>query len=47
MDYTNTGSSIEEFLDSSHNLLDELWRLAYQYPQARMADLLDIIGNKC
>ncbi|XP_028896482.2 cytoplasmic dynein 2 heavy chain 1 [Zeugodacus cucurbitae] len=46
IDYTNTGTSIEEFLDSSHNCLDELWRLPYQYPQARMADLLDIIGNR-
>ncbi|XP_067623203.1 cytoplasmic dynein 2 heavy chain 1-like [Eurosta solidaginis] len=46
IDHGNTSTSIEEFLDSSHNSLDELWRLPYQYPQARMADLLDIIGNR-
>ncbi|XP_053958646.1 cytoplasmic dynein 2 heavy chain 1 [Anastrepha ludens] len=45
IDHANTGTSIEEFLDSSHNSLDELWRLPYHYPQARMADLLDIMGN--
>ncbi|XP_036340109.1 cytoplasmic dynein 2 heavy chain 1-like [Rhagoletis pomonella] len=45
MNYRNTATSIEEFLDSSHNSLDELWRLPYQYPQERMADLLNSIGN--
>ncbi|XP_030382925.1 cytoplasmic dynein 2 heavy chain 1 [Scaptodrosophila lebanonensis] len=42
----NAGSTIEEFLDHAHNQLDELWRLPYNYPQQRMADLLDIIGNR-
>lgn len=43
---SSSGSNIEEFLDSSHNNFDELWRLSYQYPQNRMADLMDIIGNQ-
>ncbi|XP_061401208.1 cytoplasmic dynein 2 heavy chain 1, partial [Musca vetustissima] len=42
---TNGGMSIEEFLDAAHNNFDELWRLPYQYPQNRMADLMDVIGN--
>uniref|UniRef100_A0A1I8Q9V5 Dynein heavy chain, cytoplasmic n=1 Tax=Stomoxys calcitrans TaxID=35570 RepID=A0A1I8Q9V5_STOCA len=42
---SNGGSSIEEFLDSSHNNFDELWRLPYQFPQNRMADIMDVIGN--
>ncbi|KAL7738788.1 hypothetical protein ACLKA6_008441 [Drosophila palustris] len=45
----NVGNSthrIEEFLDHAHNNLDELWRLPYNYPQQRMADLLDIMGNR-
>lgn len=42
----NSSSRIEEFLDHAHNNLDELWRLPYNYPQQRMADLLDIMGNR-
>ncbi|EDW77285.2 uncharacterized protein Dwil_GK18215 [Drosophila willistoni] len=40
------GTTIEEFLDHAHNNLDELWRLPYNYPQQRMADLLDIIAKR-
>lgn len=36
-------SSLEEFLDTVHTHLDELWRLPQNYPQTRMTDLLDII----
>lgn len=36
-------SSLEEFLDTIHTHLDELWRLPQNYPQTRMTDLLDII----
>ncbi|XP_060645040.1 cytoplasmic dynein 2 heavy chain 1 [Drosophila nasuta] len=42
----NGSNRIEEFLDHAHNSLDELWRLPYNYPQQRMADLLDIMGNR-
>ncbi|EDW04137.1 GH10144 [Drosophila grimshawi] len=42
----NSSSRIEEFLDHAHNSLDELWRLPYNYPQQRMTDLLDIMGNR-
>ncbi|KAH8263165.1 hypothetical protein KR044_005503 [Drosophila immigrans] len=42
----NSSNRIEEFLDHAHNNLDELWRLPYNYPQQRMADLLDIMGNR-
>uniref|UniRef100_A0A1I8MV06 Dynein heavy chain, cytoplasmic n=1 Tax=Musca domestica TaxID=7370 RepID=A0A1I8MV06_MUSDO len=42
---TNGGMSIEEFLDAAHNNFDELWRLPYQFPQNRMADMMDVIGN--
>uniref|UniRef100_A0A1A9WMF6 Dynein heavy chain, cytoplasmic n=1 Tax=Glossina brevipalpis TaxID=37001 RepID=A0A1A9WMF6_9MUSC len=45
IDYEKTGS-IEEFLNSSHNNLDELWRLPYQYSQQRMADLMDVLGDQ-
>ncbi|KAH8376856.1 hypothetical protein KR093_001749 [Drosophila rubida] len=41
-----SSNRIEEFLDHAHNNLDELWRLPYNYPQQRMADLLDIMGNR-
>ncbi|XP_055916348.1 cytoplasmic dynein 2 heavy chain 1 [Eupeodes corollae] len=37
--------TVEEFLDAAHNSIDELWRLPYRFPQVRMADLLDILGN--
>ncbi|XP_065356058.1 cytoplasmic dynein 2 heavy chain 1 [Calliphora vicina] len=43
---SSSANNIEDFLDSSHNNFDELWRLSYQYPQNRMADLMDIIGNQ-
>lgn len=38
-----TINSLEEFLDSIHTQLDELWRLPQNYPQNRMIDLMDII----
>lgn len=38
-----TISSLEEFLDTVHTHLDELWRLPQNYPQTRMTDMLDII----
>lgn len=38
-----TLNSLEEFLDTIHTHLDELWRLPYNYPQNRMVDLMDII----
>lgn len=38
-----TINSLEEFLDTIHTHLDELWRLPYNYPQNRMVDLMDII----
>mgnify|MGYP004583354943 CR=1 FL=1 len=44
IDSNNASTTVEEFLDTSHNTLDELWRLPYQYPQARMVDLMEIIG---
>lgn len=42
---SNSIKSIEEYLNLAHNTLDELWRLSHNYPQNRMADLMDIIGN--
>lgn len=36
-------SSLEEFIDAVHTILDEIWRLPQNYPQTRMTDLLDII----
>uniref|UniRef100_A0A1B0AQ10 Dynein heavy chain, cytoplasmic n=1 Tax=Glossina palpalis gambiensis TaxID=67801 RepID=A0A1B0AQ10_9MUSC len=45
IDYEKAGS-IEEFLNSSHNNLDELWRSPYQYPQQRMAGLMDVLGDQ-
>lgn len=36
-------SSLDEFLDSIHTTLEELWRLPNNYPQNRMVDLIDII----
>lgn len=36
---------MDEFLDSTHNTLDELWRLPYAYPQNRMIDLINIISS--
>ncbi|KAH8249647.1 hypothetical protein KR032_011100, partial [Drosophila birchii] len=46
IDGANPSGTIEEFLDHAHNNLDELWRLPYNYPQARMTDLLDILGKR-
>ncbi|CAD7084661.1 unnamed protein product [Hermetia illucens] len=42
----NSLNTVEEFLDSAHNNLDEIWRLPYHYPQNRMADLMDVICNQ-
>lgn len=36
--------SLVEFLDLAHNLLDEIWRLPFNYPQNRMKDIMDIIS---
>lgn len=36
---------MDEFLDSAHNTLDELWRLPHTYPQNRMIDLMNIISS--
>lgn len=38
-----TIDSLEDFLDTIHTHLDELWRLPFNYPQKRMRDLMDII----
>lgn len=38
-----TINSLEEFLDTIHTQLDEIWRLPQNYPQNRMVDLMDII----
>lgn len=42
-----TINTLEEFLDSIHTQLDELWRLPQNYPQNRMIDLMDIICRFC
>lgn len=39
------GSLLDEFLDIVHQGLDELWRLPFQYPQARMSHLMDVMGE--
>lgn len=43
LDSANLLSTPEEFFDKLHTSLDELWRLPHNYPQNRMADLMDII----
>lgn len=39
----NSLTAIEEFLDSAHGCLDEIWRLPHHYPQNRMKDIMDVI----
>lgn len=43
---SNSIKSIEEFLNSTHNSLDEIWQLPHNYPQNRMTDLMNIIGKE-
>lgn len=42
---SNSIKSMEEFLNSTHTVLDEIWRLPHNYPQNRMTDLMNIIGK--
>lgn len=41
----NSTKCLDEFLDSVHTTLDELWRLPHSYPQNRMVDLINIISS--
>ncbi|KAK3929891.1 Cytoplasmic dynein 2 heavy chain 1 [Frankliniella fusca] len=42
----DTLTSLEESLETAHNALDDIWKLdEFRYPQKRMENLMEIIGN--
>ncbi|KAE8745286.1 hypothetical protein FOCC_FOCC007971 [Frankliniella occidentalis] len=43
---TDTLTSLEESLETAHNALDDIWKLdEFRYPQKRMENLMEVIGN--